>query len=161
MTGQNIYGGSVDKLVRMTFVCLLMLALAPPVQADLGGLLHDLNSRAIRDIDDFNRTLSSQFGIPVPQVQDVIKALPSPADAFICLELGRITSLPPAKVVAVYQRKQGQGWGAVARELGIKPGSAEFHALKRGAFSLTGKPEGSTKGQGKAKTKGQGRGKKQ
>jgi hypothetical protein len=30
------------------------------------------------------------------------------------------------------ERDHAQGWGDVARNLGIKPGSAEFHRLKKG-----------------------------
>ena len=42
------------------------------------------------------------------------------------------------------------GWDC--QELGIKPGSAEFHALKRGDFTFTGKPtESADTGQGKGK----------
>ena len=32
----------------------------------------------------------------------------------------------------VYERDHGQGWGNIAKRMGIKPGSAEFHRLKRG-----------------------------
>ena len=28
------------------------------------------------------------------------------------------------------ERNRGQGWGVIAQRMGIKPGSAEFHALK-------------------------------
>jgi hypothetical protein len=55
---------------------------------------------------------------------------------------------------------KGKGWGVIAKNLGIKPGSAEFHALKRGDLSFTGEPgagEGQ-KGQGKGKGKGRGKG---
>jgi hypothetical protein len=55
-----------------------------------------------------------------------------------------------------YQRSHGKGWGVIAKELGIKRGSPEFHALKRGAFTFTGEPSGasSDKGKGKGKAKG-------
>jgi hypothetical protein len=33
-------------------------------------------------------------------------------------------------VLEIYERDHGQGWGVIAKRLGIKPGSAEFHALK-------------------------------
>src|SRR3546814_19499812 len=40
--------------------------------------------------------------------------------------------IPCIDVVHEYDRHPGQGWGVVAKRLGIKPGSAAFHALKRG-----------------------------
>jgi hypothetical protein len=30
-----------------------------------------------------------------------------------------------------YRKGKGKGWGELAKSLGIKPGSREFHALKR------------------------------
>jgi hypothetical protein len=35
-------------------------------------------------------------------------------------------------VVDQWQQDHGQGWGVLAQRLGIKPGSAEFHRLKKG-----------------------------
>jgi hypothetical protein len=36
------------------------------------------------------------------------------------------------KTVDQWERDHGQGWGVMAQRLGIKPGSAEFHRLKKG-----------------------------
>jgi len=48
-----------------------------------------------------------------------------------------------------------KGGGVIAKQLGIRPGSPEFHALKRGDFALTGEPaQGKGKGHGKGKGKG-------
>jgi hypothetical protein len=48
----------------------------------------------------------------------------------------------------------------IAKEPGIKPGSPEFHALKRGDFTFTGEPSGanSNTGKGKGKAKGKEKG---
>jgi hypothetical protein len=55
-------------------------------------------------------------------------------------------------VVEIYRKQKGQGWGAVAQSLGIKPGSADFHALKQG--NLDWRPEqNAAKGAGKGKGK--------
>jgi hypothetical protein len=35
-------------------------------------------------------------------------------------------------VVDQWQQDHGQGWGVLAKRLGIKPGSPEFHRLKKG-----------------------------
>jgi hypothetical protein len=35
-------------------------------------------------------------------------------------------------VVDMYEADRGVGWGAIAQRLGIKPGSPEFHRLKKG-----------------------------
>ncbi len=61
-----------------------------------------------------------------------------------CFQLGYMTRTPYEKVVQVYQGDRGKGWGVIAKSLGIKPGSPEFHALKRGDFVFNGEPDGGT-----------------
>ncbi len=72
-------------------------------------------------------------------------------------QLGQMSRQPTERVIDVYQSGKGKGWGVIAKELGIKPGSREFHALKRGDFELTGAP-GDTPGKDKGKGKGKGKG---
>jgi hypothetical protein len=38
----------------------------------------------------------------------------------------------PEKVLDAYKANQGKGWGVMAKKLGIKPGSQEFQALRKG-----------------------------
>jgi hypothetical protein len=59
--------------------------------------------------------------------------------------------------VPTYQASKGKGWGVIAKELGIKPGSPAFHALKEGNFALTGR-RGEISPQGPG-AEGRGRGK--
>jgi hypothetical protein len=73
-----------------------------------------------------------------------------PADAFMVFQLGHMTGYSPERVMGVYESHRGKGWGVIAKQLGIRPGSPEFHALKRGDFALTGEPaQGKGKGHNK------------
>jgi hypothetical protein len=93
------------------------------------------------------------------QVRTVIGTVAAPADAFMVFQLGQMTRKPPETVVRVYQANRGKGWGVIAKSLGIKPGSPEFHALKRGDFALTGAPgDGSSEGRGHGHGRGKGKG---
>jgi hypothetical protein len=73
-------------------------------------------------------------------------------------QLGQMSGKQPERVVDVYNSGKSKGWGALAKELGIKPGSAEFHALKRGDLVFDGKPVGTQSSQGSGKGKGKGKG---
>jgi hypothetical protein len=75
----------------------------------------------------------------------------------MCLQLGQWTQKPAEQVVRVYKANRGKGWGVIAKSLGIKPGSAEFHALKRGDLTFSGQPAGEDEGQGRGKGKGRGK----
>jgi hypothetical protein len=141
--------------IALTLVFLSM-GLAGPAHADLESFLRRVDAQAREDLGRFSVKLSTQFGIPVPKVDEIIKRVPAPADAFMVLQLGQMTGKPPDSVVRTYESNRGRGWGAVAKELGIKPGSPEFHALKRGDLSFTGVPAGgvhSAPGKGKGRAK--------
>lgn len=147
--------------------CAIVFCLVSPLTAFADGLdvfLSNVNVQARVSLPDFSAKISAQFGVPLVQVQAVIGSVREPADAFMVFQLGQMSGRSPDQVMAVYRPNQGKGWGAVAQELGIKPGSDDFHALKNGNLSFTGKSSGhkgeSAKGasgnKGKEKDKGKG-----
>ena len=108
--------------------------------ADLDSFLADLNRQAIQDRVSYNARLSNQFGVPLSQVESIVNKVDSPAHAFMLLELGVMSGKPFEIICDAYKSNQGKGWGVIAQQLGIKPGSPEFHALKEGDFIFSGKP---------------------
>jgi hypothetical protein len=144
---------------RIVFALLPLFLFCTPAFAGLDDFLNSLNIQAQADLNGFTAKLSAQFGLPSMQVHTIIEAVKEPADAFMCLQLGQWTQKPAEQVVSVYKANRGKGWGVVAKSLGIKPGSAEFHALKRGDLSFTGQPTGErSEGAGRGKGKGKGKG---
>jgi len=151
----------MKKVCIAMAIFLAAVAGAGPAHADLDIFLSGLNIEARTDLDGFSARLSAQFGVPLPRVRTVIRAVDNPGDAFLCFQLSQMTGRRVETVVHTYRRHRGQGWGEIAKELGIKPGSAEFHALKRGDFTWAGggpdgKPgrDNGKKNQGKGKSKG-------
>ena len=145
---------------RIVLAALALFLISGPAVAGggLDGFLQSLNVQARADLNGFSAKLSAQFGVPEVQVRTVIGTVREPADAFMCLQLGQWTQKPSEQVVKVYNTHQGKGWGVIAKSLGIKPGSAEFHALKRGDLTFSGQPAGD-QGEGPGKGKGKGKGK--
>jgi hypothetical protein len=135
--------------------CLaIVVSSAAPAHAGLDAFMADLNVRARGDMRDFSLKLAAQFGVGDAEVQAILGATSSPADAFMCLQLGQMAHRPSGVVLEAMTAEKGKGWGVIAQRLGIKPGSAEFKALKRGNFALTGKPHGpGDKGKGKGHKK--------
>jgi len=68
----------------------------------------------------------------------------APADVYMMGTLAQLSGKSFADVARTYEANRGQGWGNVARQLGIKPGSAQFHQLKNGGagFVQQGKARG-------------------
>ena len=83
-------------------------------------------------ITGFRVKLATRFHIGDAQISAVIGDVGSSSDAYMVFRLGELSHRPIAEVISVYHTHRKKGWGVMAKELGIKPGSSEFHALKRG-----------------------------
>jgi hypothetical protein len=138
-----------------TFFSVIWLSLFvfSPVAAssDLDDFVRGLNVEAEADLGGFRVRLSTQFGLSAPKVDAIIASVSTPADAYMCLRVSHVASQPVEVVVREYKAHKGQGWGVIAKNLGIKPGSKEFHALKKGGLNAGGDDPGKGKGKGKGK----------
>ena len=137
-------------LVGTILAALLALPVAGSCGSDLDSFIGSLNVQANADLPGFKVKLSAQFGVPVPQVETVIARVQTPADAYMVLKVGEVARQPQEVVLREYQANKGRGWGVIAKNLGIKPGSPEFHELKKGVDGGSGKGHAKGKGKGKA-----------
>ena len=121
------------KLVKMLFVVAVALLLVSSV-AVAGDFdwIKDLNVQAEADPSGFRARLGVRFKIGDVEIKTVLSNVEKPADAYMVLRLGEMSKQPTDYVINQYRSSKGKGWGALAKSLGIKPGSNEFHALKRG-----------------------------
>jgi len=151
--------------MRFAFVAALVslsLSLVSPARA--GGLddfMARVNVQARADLGSFAAKVSAQFGVPEAQVRVVLSNVSQPADAFMVFQIGQFCHRSTDDVLNVYRAYSHQGWGAMAKSLGIKPGSAEFHALKNGNLHFAGLPDGdvpASPGQGNGHGNGHGNG---
>lgn len=137
---------------------------------ELDASLKIVNTDANKDLTFFKANLAKTFNVTVPKVEACFRVGMNAGDAFMAFEISNLTRKPIEDVITVYKTSKSKGWGAMAKELGIKPGSAEFHALKgkakdksKGNSKGKGTGEGSGKGNGKGnsgKSNGNGKGKK-
>ena len=139
---------------------LLVLSSSTVVTAADFDWMGNFNIRADANLLDFKARLAARFKIAGVQVDAVLSNCERPADAYVVCALGEMTGQPPEYVVERYKSGKDKGWGALAKSLGIKPGSKEFHALKKGNDfydeNNNGKGKGKDKGKGKNKGKGKG-----
>jgi hypothetical protein len=107
---------------------------------EFDNTLNDLNSVAHADLDNFMNQLSGTFGISKPWIENLLKRenIP-PADVYMIARTASVTNQPIDTVKKNYMAYRDQGWGVIAKHLGIKPGSKEFHALKKDATGLLSK----------------------
>ena len=95
--------------------------------------LGDMNRYGSRYRDPFVDELVRYHGAPRDLVVELLtRRRWAPGDVYYACALARLIGRPCRYVVDIWERDHAQGWGAVAKRLGIKPGSAQFHQLKRG-----------------------------
>lgn len=95
--------------------------------------LNDINRYGYRYREPFIDEMTRYYGAPRDLVSDLlVNQRWAPGDVYYACALARAAGRPCADVVDEWRRSNGQGWGVVAQRLGIKPGSAEFHRLKKG-----------------------------
>lgn len=75
------------------------------------------------------------------------------AEIYLALGIAKISKKSIDEVIAVYKVHKDKGWGYIAKQMGIKPGSPEFHALKGNAKNKKNNGNSASKGKGN-KSKG-------
>jgi len=150
--------------ISLAGACLfLLLAVSAVASAADFDWLKDFSVQAQLDPSGFKARLATRFNIGDAQVSAVLSNVPDPGDAYMVMRLGEMSSKPAEYVVEQYKSRKHQGWGALAKSLGIKPGSSEFKALKQGGdldnagSKHKNQEQEKGRGQGKGKNKGKGK----
>lgn len=123
--------------------------------ADLDKHLLNLNNKAKEDINKFKEEVKKAYNMPIEKIEELLDLM-EPAEVILTNDIAEIAKKPVDKVVQTYQANKDKGWGDIAKEMGIKPGSPEFHALKEKLKNKDNK--GKAKGKSKRKSKGKSNG---
>jgi len=95
--------------------------------------LGEINDYGRQYRDPFIGEMTGYYGAPRSLVTELLDQRRwSPGDVYYACAIASVLNLPCRDVVREYDRNPGQGWGNIAKRMGIKPGSPQFHALKRG-----------------------------
>lgn len=124
---------------------------------EMDGFLKDISTKAKENINNFVSDAVTTFNIAKDKVESLIKIM-DPADVFMTLQTAQIVNKPVEDVKTAYLKNKDKGWGEIAKEMGIKPGSKEFHALKGKVKGKKDKGNGNgNNGNGNGKGKGKGK----
>ena len=95
--------------------------------------LGDVNRYGSRYREPFVNEMVRYYGAPRDLVTDLLTTRNwAPGDVYYACSIAQVLGRPCRYVADYWDEHRGKGWGVVAQELGIKPGSAEFHRLKKG-----------------------------
>lgn len=138
------------RRIALTGLMVFLLVSSTALAGDFDWI-QDLNIRATADPSGFKAQLGARFKIGNAEINTVIGNVEKPADAYMVLRLGEMSHQPTDYVMKQYRSGKGKGWGVLAKSLGIKPGSKEFHDLKRGHDLQGGNDIIAGRGKGKGK----------
>jgi len=100
----------------------------------LDRTLQSISAEANANPSDFWAAVSKLHGVPEADIQSARQSTGlGPADIYMSSAIAHITGRSIVTVAEEYHRNEGKGWGVMAKEMGIKPGSPEFHRLKADA----------------------------
>ena len=78
----------------------------------------------------FGQMLARQYNLNESAIGDLHQKFNGNwGDLALGLEMGHLSKKPMNTVLGTYENNRG--WGNIAKDLGIKPGSEEFHRMKR------------------------------
>jgi hypothetical protein len=141
----------MKKLFSLIAACFILSANAQTISfnprtgdVELDNILKEIDTKAKNDLNAFVQNAVTVFNTTKNTIDGLLKDL-APGDVYMVLQTAQVVNKPVDTVVSTYKKNKDKGWGQIAKELGIKPGSAEFHALK-----------GKVKNHGNGKEKGKG-----
>lgn len=133
---------------------LIVLAMVSTLFAGDFNWMSALDSRYESNPTNLRTNLNERFNVGDSIISNVVKSVAKPSDAYMVLKLAEMSGLTSDAVLKKYQTSKDKGWGVMAQNLGIKPGSAEFKALKAGHDMDRGSKDSNDKGNTKEKKNG-------
>ncbi len=132
------------KQLLIPVICLIfgsvVLALPSSGNSGLDSALAELNASARLDFGSYKADIGLRYNLSSSKIEYWhVNLRMQPSDIFMAAEISILSGRPIDRVIAIYQTDKARGWGHIAKQLGIKPGSAEFKALKNKAYSCSGK----------------------
>ncbi len=125
---------------------------------DLDANLTEINVTAEKDYGLFKTEMKASYNVTEAKIDDLKLTFGMQAsDIFMTLEIAFTTGKKVDVVAAEFKKSKGKGWGEIAKNLGIKPGSDAFHALKATCKKKNDKIKGNSSSKG---NNGKGKGKK-
>ena len=99
--------------------------------------LGKLDLKADGNINEFIKALGFEYQVPTAKIEKLVFDYNFTAsDAYMAVSIGNVSGRSIDDVADIYKSNRAKGWGFVAKQMGIKPGSKAFHQLKNGSTKL-------------------------
>ncbi len=146
------------KHFLIPLICLLFgsmfFAFTASADSELNFALTELDAAARLDFGSYKADIGLRYNVTDSKIDYWhVNLKMQPSDIFMAAEISILSGKPIERVITIYQKDKARGWGHIAKQLGIKPGSAEFKALKNKANNCSGKLKKKNNGKNKGRKK--------
>lgn len=144
----------IMKLTLLSSTLFIALGVNAQITFNTGDVdfdadLNIINTSAKNDLSLFKTDLTATFGVSTKNIDYMFSINMEPGEIYLALEISASVNRPIEVVIETYEAHRDKGWGYIAQQLGIKPGSEAFHALKGKSKSHKDKVSKSTGNSGK------------
>lgn len=146
------------KTLIASILCMISLTVLAQKSGDseLDKQLTTISTNAKADWTKFKDDVSKAYNTTVAKIDKLIGLGMTGGDIIMAHEVALISKKPIDDVVSSYKKNKSKGWGVIAKEMGIKPGSDEFHKLKGNCKNKAEKGKSSSTSKGNSQSKGNG-----
>ncbi len=92
--------------------------------------LHKINLITKFNMAEFSSKVARAWGTSERNVLIGFRYGLNAYEVYLVIALARLSGRQPITVITMYTRNKHKGWGALAKNLGIQPGSKQFRRLK-------------------------------
>ncbi len=153
----------MKQLINVFISLFVTLHLSAQISFKTGDIeletdLNTINAKAKVNFGEFKVDMAGTYNIDEKKIDYMkVELEMEPAEIYLALEIGRISNRKIDEVLEIYRLNKSKGWGFIAKKMGIKPGSDEFHLLKN--RTKNNKSVSQTPNNKKIKDKGNNKGK--
>lgn len=124
----------------IVLISISILSISTWAQSPKGNLDSDKNTidaNAKVNIGKFKTEIGARYDLTEKKFEILFgKFKLSAGDIVIAAEISKSTGKDIENIADHYSKNRERGWGNLAKSLGIKPGSSEFHALKNNVHNV-------------------------
>jgi hypothetical protein len=101
----------------------------------LDDALQEAEDLSATDPAGFLKSVANSYGLPAKDLLALKDLGLKAGEILVAVNLAKVTKKTLAEVAANWKLNKGKGWAQIAKELGLKPGSATFQTLKKNAIA--------------------------
>lgn len=91
--------------------------------------LKEINSKAIRNLDDFKKEMAFNYQTSESDISEMLKIM-EPAEILFTYEISIVSSNSVDKIIKSFKKHKKEGWKVIIRDMGIYSNSEKFKDLK-------------------------------